>query len=71
MNQVGGIDLSFHGCQFTWDNNKEKATVIREQLDKAIVNRVSIDKFPATLVCHLNLEESNHALFSQRRWWKI
>lgn len=63
MDQMGGIDLGFYGGRFTWDK-KQGVVVARGQLDKSIANRDSIDKFPTTLVCHLNTEESDHALFS-------
>nr|XP_048330864.1 uncharacterized protein LOC125422764 [Ziziphus jujuba var. spinosa] len=58
--EVDGSDLGFIGGRFTWDNRQCGQALIRERIDRAVVNKEWIAKFPLSLVEHLVFEESDH-----------
>ncbi|KAF3442021.1 hypothetical protein FNV43_RR15937 [Rhamnella rubrinervis] len=60
MQQTGGLDLGFHGCKYTWQNNNEGAAFIRERLDRAVASGEWIQNNPNASVQHLAMEESDH-----------
>uniref|UniRef100_A0A803QEP6 Reverse transcriptase n=1 Tax=Cannabis sativa TaxID=3483 RepID=A0A803QEP6_CANSA len=43
---VGGVDIGFSGCKFTWRNKRENGGLIRERLDRAIANPERLSFFP-------------------------
>lgn len=61
MEEMGGIDLGYKGCKYTWDNGQEGHAKIREMIDKAIASPRWIFFFPNEVVEHLRVEESDHA----------
>lgn len=61
MQNLGGIDLGFNGSRFVWDNNQEGAALIKERLDRAVVNELWMENFPAAAVFQLLREEYDHS----------
>lgn len=49
-----------NGCKYTWENNQEGVTFIKEWLDRVIINDLWMDKNPKANVIHLMKEESDH-----------
>lgn len=54
------VDVGFHGNPFTWSNAREGLALIRERLDRALVNPTWLDAFPSTKVIHLPKTHSDH-----------
>lgn len=46
MQNLGGIDLGFCGSRYTWENNQEGIALIKERLDRVIVNDLWMNKNP-------------------------
>lgn len=59
VEQSGFIDLGFNGQKFTWIGKKE--VLIKERLDRAVVNIDWVGKFPRTQVFNLPIIGSDHA----------
>lgn len=52
--------MGFNGNWFTWVNNQEGSTMIRERLDRGVANSLWMEQNPEAAVWHLRKEESNH-----------
>ena len=56
----GLTDLGFIGHKFTWTNRRPGLAHTKQRLDRAIANRVWIDRFLASSVSHLFSHASDH-----------
>lgn len=61
VDAAGLIDLGYNGCPFTWTNARDGAALIKERLDRALVNSPWLQVFPYTKVHHLPRTYSDHA----------
>ncbi|KAG2679144.1 hypothetical protein I3760_11G037500, partial [Carya illinoinensis] len=60
MSRHGIIDIGFTEPQFTWSNNKHGSTLIRERLDRVIINQEWRLIFPDAVLQHLTSSASDH-----------
>lgn len=60
MRDVGGVDLGYIGRKFTWENRQEGHMLIKEKLDRAIINNEWLMMFQQATIKHLNMEASDH-----------
>lgn len=60
MQNLGAIDLGFHGKRFTWENNQEGKGFIKERLDRAFADEFWLLRFPTVSVAHLVKELFDH-----------
>lgn len=60
LNDTGGVYLGFRGRKFTWTNGQEGLALIKERLDRAVVNDYWILHFPKATMEHLEMEMSDH-----------
>uniref|UniRef100_A0A803P3Y4 Reverse transcriptase domain-containing protein n=1 Tax=Cannabis sativa TaxID=3483 RepID=A0A803P3Y4_CANSA len=58
--ETGGVDLGFFGCKFTWKNKRQSGGLIRERLDRALVDTEWINLFPRGGVRNLPILSSDH-----------
>lgn len=56
----GGFDLGYCGSNFNWSNRQEGLALIKERLDRAIVDRAWLEAFQSVKVCNLRSKESYH-----------
>ncbi|XP_056692109.1 uncharacterized protein [Spinacia oleracea] len=61
VDAAGLVDLGYDGCPFTWTNARDGAALIRERLDRALVNSPWLHIFPHTKVHHIPRTYSDHA----------
>ena len=54
------VDISYQGKPFTWSNARQGLALIRERLDRALINPAWLDHFPDTKVIHLPKTHSDH-----------
>lgn len=50
MKETRGINLGFVGGQFTWDNGQSGLALIRERLDKAVVDHQWMLLYPKAII---------------------
>jgi hypothetical protein len=60
MDAFGMVDLGFLGNPFTWSNHRQGFDLIKEQLDRSIVNSQWIHFFPSYSITHLPAHNSDH-----------
>ncbi|KAI3888182.1 hypothetical protein MKX03_020580, partial [Papaver bracteatum] len=60
IQQIGFIDLGFHGYPFTWSNHREGDENIRERIYMGLVNVKWFEVFSDTNVYHLSRIASDH-----------
>lgn len=60
LQNLGAIDLCFCGSRFTWENNHEWASLIKEQLDRVVASATWMEQNQETTFTHLRKEESDH-----------
>lgn len=60
MDYNGLIDVGFSGQKFTWENRRTGTELIRERLDRAIVNSHWLSFWPNTTVDHSSRVGSDH-----------
>ncbi|KAF3443103.1 hypothetical protein FNV43_RR17024 [Rhamnella rubrinervis] len=60
MAKMAAIDLGYCGNRFTWCNNHNGMSHIRERLDRACVDKDWLELHPNYKVTHLVSETSNH-----------
>ena len=53
------IDLQFKGQKFTWINRREEG-MIKERIDKGLVNLAWLEQYPRTQVINLPIIGSDH-----------
>lgn len=54
------INLHFKGLKFTWEN-KRKSGMIRERIERALVNMLRVKSYPKSQVVNLPMVGSDHA----------
>ena len=54
------VDIGFHGNPFTWSNARESLALIRERLDRALINPTWLSSFRSSKVIHLPKTHSDH-----------
>ncbi|XP_026400244.1 uncharacterized protein LOC113296127 [Papaver somniferum] len=60
IQQIGFMDLGFHGDPFTWSNQREGESNIRERIDRGLVNVKWFNVSPDYTVYHLSRVASDH-----------
>lgn len=55
------MDAGFQGPKFTWSGIKNDGVLIKERLDRGLVNGEWIQKFLNTQISHLVANGSNHS----------
>ncbi|XP_042962444.1 uncharacterized protein LOC122296710 [Carya illinoinensis] len=60
MDRNGLIDIGFTGPKFTWTNNRKGVALIKERLDRVIVNQEWRLLFPDASLQHLASSASDH-----------
>ena len=60
MTALGAIDLPLKGLPFTWSNRRSGSNLIREQLDRDIINARWQVLYPRAGLIHLVVTQSNH-----------
>ncbi|XP_030505182.1 uncharacterized protein LOC115720161 [Cannabis sativa] len=55
-----GVDLGFKGCKYTWQNKRFKGGLIRERIDRAVVNTEWLSICPNGGVHNLPIVASDH-----------
>ncbi|KAL0289761.1 UNVERIFIED_CONTAM: hypothetical protein Sangu_2604300, partial [Sesamum angustifolium] len=61
LQNVGIHDLGFSGNTFTWCNNQDSSTTVRERLDRACGNPRWMQLLPEALIQHLDSAFSDQA----------
>lgn len=61
MDAAGLVDIGYSGCPFTWTNARDDLDMIKERLDRALVNARLLETFPHTKVLHLPRTHSDHS----------
>ncbi|XP_074305163.1 uncharacterized protein LOC141640176 [Silene latifolia] len=59
--KYGLDDLNSSGCDMTWTNNQDIATLVWSKLDRALINTQWMAQFPATAVHFLSSGISDHS----------
>lgn len=54
------IDLGYRGPAFTWSNNQQIGTLIRQKLDRVLASATWTALFPSAAVYHLPKFNSDH-----------
>ncbi|KAM6559100.1 hypothetical protein CsatA_028339 [Cannabis sativa] len=60
LEETGGIDLGFHGCKFTWRNKRDNGKLIRERIDRVLVDTDWLTLYPKAGVRNLPIVASDH-----------
>ncbi|MCH84377.1 hypothetical protein A2U01_0005209, partial [Trifolium medium] len=60
LNQCDLMDLGYHGDKFTWTNNQENESHIKERLDRFCASPSWVTKFPRCTNYHLLNYSSDH-----------
>lgn len=60
LDDLGLVDLGFHGNQFTWTNKRAGSDNIQERLDRGVANVDWITLFPHASILHLPAILSDH-----------
>jgi hypothetical protein len=60
LTDCGLADLGFSGYAYTWNNRREGSDNVQARLDRATCTAEFSHLFPATMVEHLNTEETDH-----------
>ena len=60
LEACGLADLGFFGHKFTWTNRRPGSAHTKQRLDRAMANRVWMEKFPASSVSYLFSHASYH-----------
>ncbi|XP_060968361.1 uncharacterized protein LOC133035936 [Cannabis sativa] len=61
LQDTGGVDLRFKGCQFTWQNKRFNGGLIRERLDRCIGSYDWSSAFPSAGILNFQIMISDHA----------
>lgn len=56
LDEVSGVDLSYFGRNFTWDNKHEGFARIREWLDRWVASKDWTINYPSATIHHLAIE---------------
>ncbi|KAJ3685147.1 hypothetical protein LUZ61_014311 [Rhynchospora tenuis] len=59
-NRTQLIDLGYHGCAYTWTNNRPCTTLIMQRLDRAMASVTWTALYPSAKVYHLPRSNSDH-----------
>uniref|UniRef100_A0A803PIJ1 Reverse transcriptase domain-containing protein n=1 Tax=Cannabis sativa TaxID=3483 RepID=A0A803PIJ1_CANSA len=60
LDYTGGVDLGFKGCKYTWLNKRFNGGLIRERIDRVIVNTEWLSGCPNGGVHNLPIVASDH-----------
>uniref|UniRef100_A0A803NPG3 DUF4283 domain-containing protein n=1 Tax=Cannabis sativa TaxID=3483 RepID=A0A803NPG3_CANSA len=60
LEETRGIDLGFHGCKFTWRNKRDNGKLIRERIDRVLVDTDWLTLYSKAGVRNLPIVASDH-----------
>ena len=60
LTEVSIVEVGFTGNPFTWNNRRFNGVLVKERIDRVIVNLNWLHKFPNALVNHETFRGSDH-----------